>query len=191
MNKQMFKDTAILFFITIVVGFCLAGVYHVTQAPIAAAEAEEKLQSYREVFPEADDFALADLPQDAGMVSEVMTALDASGSELGHVFLTTSPNGYGGDVALTVGVTNEGEITAVAVLTMSETAGLGANITKPEFLNQFAGMNVPEIVFTKEGKKAPEEIDAISGATISTNAATEAVNAALHCAAQMREGVNP
>lgn len=191
MNKQMLKDTTILFVITLVVGFCLAGVYHVTEAPIAAAEAEEKLQSYREVFAEADDFVLAELPEDPGMVSEAMTAVDATGNELGHVFLTTSPNGYGGDIALTVGVTNEGEITSVAVLTMSETAGLGANITKPEFLEQFAGMNVPEVVFTKEGKKAPEEIDAVSGATISTNAVTEAVNAALNCAAEMREGVAP
>lgn len=191
MKKQMLKDTAILFGITLVVGFCLAGVFHVTEAPIAAAEAEEKLQSYREVFAEADDFVLADLPEDSNMVSEAMTAVDASGNELGHVFLTTSPNGYGGDVALTVGVTNDGEITSVAVLTMSETAGLGANITKPDFLDQFTGMNVPEVVFTKEGKQAPEEIDAISGATISTNAVTEAVNAALSCAAQMREGVAP
>ncbi len=191
MKKQMLKDTAVLFLITLVVGFCLAGVYHVTKAPIAAAEAEEKLQAYRDVFSEADDFVPAELPEGDGMVSEVMTALDADGSELGHVFLTTSPNGYGGDVALTVGVTNEGEITAVTVLNMSETAGLGANITKPDFLNQFAGMNVPQVVFTKEGKQAPEEIDAISGATISTRAVTEAVNAALTCAGQMREGVAP
>jgi len=190
MNKEMLKNTAILFAITLVVGLCLSGVNALTEGPIAEAEEQEKLDAYRVVFAEAADFEPVAL-EEGGMVSEAMAALDADGNTLGHVFLTTSPNGYGGDIALTVGVKLGGEISAVTVLSMGETPGLGAKITTAEFLDQFVGMNVPQVTYTKEGKTQPDQIDAISGATISTSAVTEAVNAALTCAAALGEEVAP
>ena len=191
MNKQMLKDTAILCIITLIVGVCLAGVNALTREPIAKAEAEEKLAAYRQVFPEAANFETLPAPGEDSMVSEAMTAVDEAGEKLGYVFLSTSPNGYGGDISLALGVTNEGEITAVTVLSMSETPGLGAKCTEADFLDQFAGMNVPEVTYTKTGKTQPNEVDAISGATISTAAVTEAVNAALAYAQSLGEEVAP
>lgn len=187
MMKKIIKDTLSLVVITIVAGVCLAFVHELTLDTIAAAEAEERAASYREVFPEAADFeaigfleditAKADLANGVS-IGEALIAVDGDGKRIGYVVSATSANGYGGDIVLSVGVDVYGAITGVKVTSMSETSGLGSHCTDASFQNQFKGIS-GEVIVTKSGKTQSNEIDAISGATYTTNAVTEAVNGAL------------
>lgn len=187
MMKKIIKDTLSLVVITIVAGICLAFVHELTLDTIAAAEAEERAASYREVFPEAADFEaigfLDDITAKANLangvsIGEALIAVDGDGKRIGYVVSATSANGYGGDIVLSVGVDVYGAITGVKVTSMSETSGLGSHCTDASFQDQFKGIS-GEVIVTKSGKTKPNEIDAISGATYTTNAVTEAVNGAL------------
>ena len=108
-----------------------------------------------------------------------MAAKDASGNELGYVMTLIGTEGYGGEIKMSVGVDASGAITGLEVLSMSETAGLGAKCTSEEFRGQFVGINADEITVVKGEAGGDNEIAAISGATVTSNAVTKAVNAGL------------
>ena len=78
-----------------------------------------------------------------------------------------------------MGIDNEGTVKGIELLKISETAGLGMKAKEDAFRNQFAGKNVTQFSYTKTGAASDFEIDAISGATITTKAVTNAVNAGL------------
>lgn len=190
------KDALVLCAITLVAGACLGGVYEITKAPIAAAELEAKSVAYRVVLPEAAEFVADDLTdviatangEIAGMgfgnvtVGEAVTGVDASGAPVGYVVTSTSNDGYGGAITVSVGIQADGTVSGIEFLTLAETAGLGMNAQKPEWKAQYAGKNVDAFSVTKGGAAADNEINAISGATITSNAVTGAVNAAVYFA---------
>ena len=95
---------------------------------------------------------------------------------IGYVF-TTSAKGYGGDIITMVGIKADGTVSGMDFLSISETAGLGMNADTDEFKNQFAG-KIGEIGLNKN-TPAENEIQALTGATITSKAVTEAVNIAL------------
>ncbi len=197
MSKGGFmKDAMILFAITLVAGACLGGVYEMTKEPIEAANQAAKAAAYRAVLPEAADFASDDLTavidaanaEIAGMgfgkvtVDEAVTAVDGSGAPVGYVVTSTSNDGYGGAITVSVGIQADGTINGIEFLTIGETAGLGMNAQKPEWKGQFAGKNADKLEVTKSGSAGDSEINAISGATITSRAVTGAVNAAVYFA---------
>lgn len=177
--KKIITSTLILVAITLIAGLALAAVYEITKEPIAQAEYKAKMEAYRTVMPDAADFAevtlqAAELP--AGVtVDEVMTA-NSGDQTLGYVVKATSANGYGGNVTVAIGILPDGKILAISVISQSETAGLGAKCAEKSFTDQFAGL-FGTVEYTKTGEEG--KVDALSGATITTNAVTEAVNAAL------------
>lgn len=188
--NQIMKNTLILMAITLVSGVLLGFVYELTKDPIAQQELLAKEKAYSEVFPDADSFrVLEDISGEAAYlveqgfevetVNEIAEACDASGNVIGHVFNVTDPEGYGGDIQLTVGVQNDMTMLGISFLSINETAGLGMNANTEEWKAQFKGIQADEIVYTKSGKSAPNEIDAVSSATYTTKAVTGAVNAAL------------
>ena len=155
MSKGGFmKDAMILFAITLVSGACLGGVYEVTKAPIAAAEMAAKAEAYKTVLPAAETFeeagsadALAAANTEiAGLgygnvtVDEAVSGKDASGAEVGYVVTSTSKDGYGGAITVSVGVEADGTVSGIEFLTLAETAGLGMNADKPEWKGQQAKM---------------------------------------------------
>jgi electron transport complex protein RnfG len=178
--KKIITSTLILVAITLVAGLALAAVYEVTKEPIAEAEYRAKMEAYRAVMPDAADFTaleLTDTDLPAGVaVDEVMTAVTADNATVGYVVKTTSANGYGGNITVAVGILPDGKILAVSVISQSETAGLGAKCTEDGFTAQFAGL-FGTVEYTKTGEEG--KVDALSGATVTTSAVTEAVNAAL------------
>ena len=113
-------------------------------------------------------------------VDEVVAA-KAKSEIIGYIFTTTTSEGYGGNIQISVGILNDGTVTGVEMLSISETAGLGMNANTPEFKNQFADKKVDGFVVTKTGAASDNEIDAISGATITSKAVTNAVNTAIVC----------
>lgn len=183
--KEMMRNTGIMLAITLIAGLLLGLVYQVTKEPIAEQEAKAKQEACQEVFQDAASFALIGVETmtvegyDQESIDEVMEAKDASGELLGYVITVTTKEGYGGDIQFSIGVRLDGTVNGMSILSISETAGLGMRadeVLKP----QFAGKNVEKFVYTKNGAAADNEIDAISGATITTNAVTNGVNAGLY-----------
>ncbi len=184
------KNIIVLFVIALVSVSILAVLNQITLEPIAKAEADAKAAVYKAVYTEAEE--ITDVEDLEGLLTEysanvidptvvinaALTAKDKSGNVIGYVIDATSPNGYGGDVRIALGISNEGEIKAFSVIDNSgETPGLGANSSKPEFSDQFSGLKADTIAFSKTGaNRDNNEIDAISGATITTTAVTQAVN---------------
>ena len=115
----------------------------------------------------------------AASVNACQEAKDASGTVLGYVLTVTTHEGYGGDIQFTVGVRNDGTLNGISLLSISETAGLGMQ-AGDVLVPQFADKNAYPYVYTKTGSTADNEIDAISGATITTNAVTNGVNAGVY-----------
>ena len=194
MKKLSFmKDAIILFIITMLSGFMLGAVYEITKEPIAIAKENEKKSAYKEVFPDATDFQKQDddllskvndslISQNFGKVnvSEVANALDSSGSSLGYVITSTSKDGFGGDVKISVGITKDKKLNGIAFLTLAETPGLGMKAKGEKFSSQFKEKDATFLNVVKTGATKPDEIDAISGATITSRAVTGAVNAAIY-----------
>ena len=96
----------------------------------------------------------------------------------GYVVTVTDKEGYGGDIQITVGVTKDGTVSGVSILSISETAGLGMRATEAQFQEQYVGKNTDKFYVSKDGGEG-EPIDAISGATITSRAFTGAVNTAI------------
>ena len=109
----------------------------------------------------------------------MMTALDASGNQLGYVLTVTTHEGYGGDITFSMGMKDDGTLNGISILSISETAGLGMKANTDDFKNQWKDKKVDQFEYTKSGATADNQIDAISGATITTNAVTNGVNAGL------------
>ena len=185
--KEMLKNAGILLAITVIAGFILGAVYQITKGPIAEAEAAAVMEAYKEVFADAADFTEIEVNADvltAGGITgsdidKVMEAKGADGSVLGYVFVITNHEGYAGDIQFTLGVSMDGTTNGISILAISETPGLGMeaeNVLKP----QFAGKKAAQFQYTKTGAVSEEQIDAISGATITTNAITNGVNAGLY-----------
>ena len=111
-------------------------------------------------------------------IDEVMYAMDGDGNLAGYVITVTDHEGYGGDIQFSMGVTLDGTLNGISILSISETAGLGmkaGDVLVPQFENKKA----EQFSYTKQGAANENEIDAISGATITTNAIVNGVNAGL------------
>lgn len=199
--KNMLKDAAVLFLITLIAGLALGVVYQVTKAPIAEQEIKAKNSACAEVFEAASTFVpyegfdagnakkvleAAELPK--ADIEETMTALDANGTVLGYVITVVSHEGYGGDIKFTVGIQTDGTVNGMSILTITETAGLGMKAKSDEFKAQWMNKKVEKFEYTKSGAIADNQIDAISGATITTKAVTNGVNAGIAYFNSIAEG---
>ena len=189
MNKIL-KNTVILTIITLVSGVALGGVYQITKEPIAKAQEEAKQEAYQQVFEDADAFevlkvdaqeaadAVASAGVDDGAVIDEAVEAIQGGETIGYVITSTDPNGYGGDIQVSVGIQRDGTVSGIAILSISETAGLGMKAAEPDFYEQYSGKQTDHFYVSKDGGEG-EEIDAISGATITSRAVTGAVNSSL------------
>lgn len=192
MKKDSFmKDALVLALITLISGCCLGGAYGLTKQKIYEINMASTIASYKQVMPaeEYDDATYADalttaqsdgkIATDNGGASliSVVAAKDASGAETGYI-IKGSAAGYGGSVIVVVGVDADLKVTGISFPeTLPETAGLGQKATEPAFYEQFAGKGT-KLSVKKGGGAGEDEIDAISGATITSTAVTNTVNAA-------------
>ena len=202
MKNTILKDTLALVLITLVAGAALGGVYTITADPIAHQNQLAKDEAYKAVFADADTFEVIIDQEDAQLeayldengypaqtINEVVQAMDSSGSPLGYAFTVTTSEGYGGDIQFAMGVKDDQTLNGISILSISETAGLGMKADTDEFKGQFADKNVEAFQYTKNGASADNEIDALSGATITTTAVVNGVTAGL-CAFAYQKGGN-
>ena len=192
MSRESIKNTFSLMLITLIAGLLLGLVYEVTKEPIANEKQRAKEEAYKAVFADAqsfddslnideyvsEDYVNGSYEYDVNF-NEIVAALDGSGQVIGYVLIITDHEGYGGDIQFAMGVRNDGTLNGISFLSIGETAGLGMKATEDSFKNQFSGKNVSKFSYTKNGASADDEIDALSGATITTNAVTNGVNAGL------------
>ena len=193
MSNRIIKDTIAITVITLVAGLALGVVQDITADPIAKQEAQAKQDAYKAVFADADSFETVDVDADAMQsyldengyaaqsIDETMLAKDA--------FTVTTSEGYGGDIQFAMGIQDDGTLNGISILSIGETAGLGMRANTDAFKDQFKDKNVDKFEYTKTGATADDQIDALSGATITTNAMTNGVNAGL-CAFQYEKGGN-
>ncbi|MCM1538677.1 MAG: RnfABCDGE type electron transport complex subunit G [bacterium] len=189
----MLRNTLILFIITLIAGVSLSLVYSVTKEPIREQEEAAKQKAYRAVFTDAERFEeeedfdpemAAKLLHGANTgsyaddeIQMLASALDSDGNVLGSVITVTTHAGFGGDITFAMGIREDGTLTGVSITAISETPGLGmraSEVLEPQFREKQT--DTPFTV-TKAGATYPFEIDAISSATITSQALTDAVNA--------------
>lgn len=175
-RKKMLHLGGTLFLVTAVTGLILGLVEWRTRIAIEKAQAEAKAEALRNVLPKAEAFAAVPLADGASeMIVEVQQG--TKGDATAGWCLSVSSKGYGGPVGFIVGIAKDGTIRGINILSLSETPGLGARSTEPEFYGQFANKKAP-LKVVKGTAEAEDQIVAISGATITSTAVTNGVNAA-------------
>ena len=183
MGKDMFKLGLNLLIISAVAALLLALTNSVTASTIAQRNEQANAEARKLVLESAQDFEqVKDVKTDNSKgvkVSEIYEAKDASGNTVGYT-LKVLPSGYGGTIELMVGIDSaKGQVSGINVVSNSETAGLGAKATDPEFSDQYKGKPLEELSVLKNGTPGDTEIKAISGATITSTAVTNGVDAAI------------
>lgn len=199
MKNKTVANALILFAITLFAGFGLGFVNDLTYEPIEKNRAEQLVKANRAVFPAAESFdtnatleaavknyetILKSSQSSYGkvIIHEALEAKDSAGNVLGYLISSTSSEGYGGDITIVLGIDTAGKVIGIEFTAINETVGFGAEAANPGFKNQFSDKNVKEFKWTKGDITADNEIKAVSGATKTTRAVTNAVNAAVYFA---------
>lgn len=202
MKNTIVKDTIAITLITLIAGVALGAVQGITAEPIAQQQQLAKDEAYKAVFADADSFETLEAEENPDIeafldesgypsqtIDEVVQAKDSSGSPIGYAFTVTTSEGYGGDIQFAMGIKDDNTLNGISILSIAETAGLGMKADTDEFKGQFAEKNVEKFEYTKSGATDDSQIDALSGATITTNAMVNGVNAGL-CAFTYEKGGN-
>lgn len=179
--KDILIPTVSLFVICLVVTALLAVTNMLTAPQIQKLSKETEDKTKAEVLASADEFSDT-LTVSADGKDYTYYEGTASGDTIGYVF-KTSAKGYGGDIDLMVGIDTSGKVTGVSILSISETAGLGMNAKNESFINQYTGKS-GTIGVSKNGA-SDTEIQALTGATITSKAVTSAVNTVLSLYSQI------
>lgn len=184
--KYIIKLSVTLLIICLVVSLMLGLVNGITADKIAALQEQAKQESLQAVFPDAsfNELEIGD---------EQLAAAAEYGVELMYIYevadgsgyaIEVGPSGFNGTIDMIVGINTDGTVAGISVISNSETAGIGTNVCadKPNkngvgVLSQFVGMSATaDNPFTVNS--GSNKVDAISGATVSTRAITNGVNAA-------------
>lgn len=158
--NQILKCGGILCAITLITGALLGAVNGATEPVIKQIAEENRIEAMAAVTKGTINSEVENIEPEGESSVISVTRLDTSGGEAFAV--SAAPKGYGGEITMMIGINAGGEVTGVKITDMSETAGLGANAKNESFLSQFIG-------------KDPE-IQALTGATITTNAVKKGVS---------------
>ena len=187
MNKKIVHDALVLFAFTVVLGLILGVVYGITKPSIDQVNYEKTQAAYKQVFEDAASFeeysdfdadAAAALMTEKGFsdqIDSVNTALDASGNVIGYVLTVTAKDASQASITFSVGIKNDG----YSITNIAETPGLGMKAQEEAFYSQFEGKNVDSFTVVKAAPASDNEIESISGATITSKAMANGVNACI------------
>lgn len=175
--KKIIVPSLILFFICLITATALAGTNLLTADRILQQEIEAAKRSQQNVLPAAVSFENVD---------GYSIGINTEGEIEGYTF-TTYAKGYGGEIAVMTGIYRNGKISGVTILSHGETPGLGANAANSEFCEQFEEIDVKSGATVTKSSPQEGEIAAVTGATISSEAVTSAVNEALSLYEKVKE----
>ena len=197
-KPSMFQPALLLAVLCLVVTLLLAATNELTKEPIALQKEAAALKQMQKIYPEGDSFPVMTLTEEqtAAMaaeniaVNQISTVKNTAGDVLGYIFITSS-RGYAGNVVATTGIDPKGRIIMVTSTASDDTPGLGKRVEETAFLSQFSGIDTSKIT-TVSGEPGTNKIDAISGATISSKAASSSVNKAIRAFTYLQgEGLIP
>lgn len=175
--KGVLIPTVSLFVICFITTLLLCSTNIITKDAIKNQEIRASESAKKVVLPNAESFE-AVTSSDGSF--EYFIGTDSSKNVIGYVF-STQAKGYGGTIEIMAGINTDSKLENIAILSHNETPGLGANITKHGFLDQFkAGISDGYFTVTKNTPSSNREIEAVTGATISSAAVTKAVNEAVN-----------
>ncbi|MCL6591306.1 MAG: RnfABCDGE type electron transport complex subunit G [Firmicutes bacterium] len=179
--RNLMKPALILCIICCSVALCLALVNYFTKDIIKQRTEMEAEEQRKQVIHEAQSFkSLAGWKgkDQSGIIREVYAAYHQR--KLAGYVLVVFPKGYGGEIKVTVGLSADGRISGVNIGENNETPGLGAKAAEDGFLNQYSQKKIQNTLqVVKRKPLSDNEIQAISGATITSKAVTGAVQAAM------------
>ncbi|MBE6737431.1 MAG: RnfABCDGE type electron transport complex subunit G [Ruminococcaceae bacterium] len=182
--KGIFVPTISLFVICLVVALLLGFTNELTKDAIAENQQKKADEAKQAVCSQAITFE-----GEKGLEIEVYRGFDKDGNLVGYAIPAKS-KGYGGDVEIMVGFDTEGSITGVSIVSINETPGLGMNAQKDSFRSQFEG-EIPDGGFSaKKGGEGIKQIDALTSATITSEAVSQAVNNAINVYNSLEGGGN-
>lgn len=164
-----------LFAVTAITGLLLGLVEWGTRDAILRTRTDDKAVALKNVMPEADKFNSYNKAELNETITDVQEALNNKGERVGWC-LSVASKGYGGLVNFVVGIKADGSVRAINILSHSETPGLGAKATLPEFYKQYDNRDKLPLKVVKGAANNLDEISAISGATKTSNAVTNGVN---------------
>ena len=202
MNKKIVHDALILTAFTLVLGFVLGLVYDMTKRPIKEAEEKAKQEAFSQVFEDASKFEALEFDKDAAnklaadngfsdTFDDIQTAFDANGEVAGYVITVTAKDGSQGSITFSVGIRNDGTVNGYSITKISETPGLGMKATEESFYSQFQNKLVEAFTVVKSAPAADNEIEAITGSTITSKAIANGCNAAiLYFNTELKGGAN-
>ncbi len=172
--KEIIKPIIVLTCICLVVTALLAYINLITAPVIKAADEKAAAEARAEVLSEADSFTQMDTK---GLPDEIIEVYKADNGS-GYVFMMTS-KGYGGDILLICGIKSDGSIEKTKTLSHSETSGIGSRVVEndSDYRKQYVGKTAENV----------DEVDAVSGATISSKAYKAAVDAAFKAFEKVKE----
>ncbi|SFK92381.1 electron transport complex, RnfABCDGE type, G subunit [Lachnospiraceae bacterium KH1T2] len=181
--------------IAIIAGLLLSSVYETTKETIEQQNIAKNMESYKAVMPDAASFendetmtAAVDALNgevygtDFGnvLINSVVAGKDSSGNTVGYVVSVSSKDGFDGQITLSAGIALDGTLNGISFTELNETAGMGMRADEDEFKGQFKGRTASKFTLNKAGgSTAEDEINSISGASITSGAVVNAVNAAL------------
>jgi len=168
--KNILKLGIFLMIVAALAAGTLSITYIYTKPKIEEQKLLEINKALLEVLPEASKFE-DKRGIENGKEFQYYIGLKAK-KKIGAV-IPVSSKGYGGPIDMMVGISNDGKVTGVKIINLSETPGLGLNATEPSFLNQFKGKSLEDKL------KAKLDIQAITGATITSQAVANGVREAL------------
>lgn len=168
----------ILFTVTAITGLLLGFVQGITAGPIQKTQERLKTEALAAALPEADSFSQLEIVPGSNEVIRDVQEGTNSGKLVGNCINVTT-KGYAGPIEIVVGITSDGELRAIRILNQSETPGLGAKAPLPPFSDQFNDKKVAKMTVVKSKPTESDQVQAISGATITSSAVVTGVNAAL------------
>lgn len=174
--REILVPTISLFLISAVVTLLLAVTNSVTAPKIEELQIETENRTKTAVLSTADSFSDAMTVSLDGTDYTYYEGYDSDGAITGYV-ITAVTKGYGGELSVMVGVNGDGTVSGIDFLSISETAGLGMNAQKDEFKEQYVGKSGQ--IGVAKNSPSDTEIQALTGATITSKAVTAAVNEAL------------
>ena len=184
MKKNLLKDILVFVVITVAASLSLAMVNSITKDPI---DNNKQINQLVKNFPNVIKDKKYNFGENGIVIDDVLVVTNDKKELIGHVVKVTTEDGYGGDITLVVGIDTNDEITGIEVLSIDETVGLGMNAKNDNFKNQYYHKSVTDFKITKTGKQNEDEIDALSGATITSSAFNNAINGALAINQEIKE----
>lgn len=195
-KSTLLKDAFALFLITLIAGLALSYVYEITKSPISEQREQKKIEAYQKAYKDAVEFTvdeeLTKLAADTDLktlnknyqgsaIDEISKAYDSNGDMLGYLIKVSTKKGYNKStpIELAIAYSLDKTVKGIDIITIKETVNLGMEAAEPEFKDQFAEKTVDQFEVVKSGASADHQIDAISGATITSKAVSDAVNAGI------------